>query len=866
MSKLYIFITTSLKVAGGNQCYTAAKARFLEENGWKTLVFFQGDRVRENKCLIDYFNKFLDCDITGLSNPPFKYPGWLRNKILSRMLALIGDYASYTQIIIESHEDAYAQWAELLASRIHAKHFFYLMNERFRGPDMYYEQKIDFYRFKYDRREIIGGKRVISRLFDGYDYVVYDDLPDYVEIDEAPIQNVASEKVDAIVRCDWNICYIGRGVKPYVPNIIRDAGRLAGAYPERTVQLLFVSMVDVHRGLIDEMLGQYKNLKIVELGFLHPIPQSLFDKVDVVIAGSGSARHSAESGALVLVADPETNKSDGLLGYETMSTVYQEQDAVVSDFFDALVRVLVDQVHLTMPNRYPPGKGVRETVLKQFELYDKSSREIQYYDETALVAGKRDWRVSFIVFMRNYLPGLTGFLKKLCLLVLAFGMFSGCNRADILSEIDDRLWDDASLPCLAEERSPDLNIHEGLLSTQSDTVRIVRDGAGVAIVVIDAPKIVAQATEEEPWGFFQFPQVYRSEDGSIKLTWSMRADSYKAYGDLDGCGFLESRDEGLTWVVPTGDFFRKDAYRADLRNGDILQVYTPEAEEIANYADFPAPVNGTTVNGYNFYDETSLPETLRGVWFDLWSHRTKEVQRFHATLDDPGLLRYSLDGFMPIVWWGHVREKQDGTLVTGVEGCYYTGDNGMVMRSSVAFYESKDVGRSWTGLGKIHYRDAEHDSYAFDGSDGFTEPAFEILDDGTYLCVMRSGSASPMYKAFSYDNGIHWTVPEAFTPNGVRPNMLVLDNGVLVLASGRPGIQLRFCLDGCGEVWTSSMEMMPYMDKNGRYSLWTTCGYTSLLKTGSDSFMIVYSDFATTNDKGESRKSILMRKVKVVTR
>ena len=30
---IYIFITTSIKVAGGSQCYTAAKAKFLEENG-----------------------------------------------------------------------------------------------------------------------------------------------------------------------------------------------------------------------------------------------------------------------------------------------------------------------------------------------------------------------------------------------------------------------------------------------------------------------------------------------------------------------------------------------------------------------------------------------------------------------------------------------------------------------------------------------------------------------------------------------------------------------------------------------------------------------------------------------------------------
>lgn len=408
--KLYIFITTSLKVAGGSQCYTAAKAQFLEAEGWKVLIFFQGDRVREHKCLIDYFNQFIDCDITGISNPPFMYPDWLRNKILSKMIRFVGDYKIYDQIIIESHENAYSQWGEILASRINAKHFVFLMNERFRGPNMEYDKKMDFYLFKYVRKEIIGGKRGISRLFDGFSYTEYEEWPDYLPLDEAPIQNVDNKEVNELVRCDWNICYLGRGVKPYVSNIICDVGRLAGAYPEKTIQLIFVGTVDTHRDLIKELIDKHKNIHIVELGFLHPIPQSLFEKVDVVIAGAGSAKHSAEAGAIVVVADPETKMSNGILGYETMSNLFKEKDAVISDFYDALVRVLVDKVHLKMKNQYPAKKGVKETVQEQFELFNKSCEELQYYNERQLVEGKRNWIISFKIFLHNYFPNITGFL------------------------------------------------------------------------------------------------------------------------------------------------------------------------------------------------------------------------------------------------------------------------------------------------------------------------------------------------------------------------------------------------------------------------------------------------------------------------
>lgn len=169
----------------------------------------------------------------------------------------------------------------------------------------------------------------------------------------------------------------------------------------------------MHRKLVDEIIDKNKNLKVTELGFLHPIPQSLFNKIDVVIAGSGSARHSAEAGAIVLIADPETNMSDGILGYETMSLLYKEKDAVVSDFYNALIRVLVNKVHLTLKNKYPKTGGVKYTVQKQFLLFNKSSKDVQYYDEKLLVQGNHNLYITFKIAMHNYFPTITGFLINL---------------------------------------------------------------------------------------------------------------------------------------------------------------------------------------------------------------------------------------------------------------------------------------------------------------------------------------------------------------------------------------------------------------------------------------------------------------------
>ena len=121
-----------------------------------------------------------------------------------------------------------------------------------------------------------------------------------------------------------------------------------------------------------------------------------------------------------------------------------------------------------------------------------------------------------------------------------------------------------------------------------------------------------------------------------------------------------------------------------------------------------------------------------------------------------------------------------------------------------------------------------------------------------------------MYKTFSYDRGKTWTDPVPFTPNGVLPNLLQLDNGVLVLSSGRPGVQLRFSLDGTGERWTEPIDMVHFMNVDGSYTRDVSCGYTSMIENGRDSFFLVYSDFTTKNSEGEPRKSIWCRKVRII--
>ena len=147
--KKYVFMTTSLYQIGGIQCYLAEKANCLERNGWKVFVLFSSRLSVHTKCPIHTLEKYLDGNMTAMAIPPYKMPKWMVNRTIGKMISTIGKNNGNDEIIIESHNDTSSQWGELMASRINARHYIFLMNESYRGAGKYYEDKIDFYIFKF---------------------------------------------------------------------------------------------------------------------------------------------------------------------------------------------------------------------------------------------------------------------------------------------------------------------------------------------------------------------------------------------------------------------------------------------------------------------------------------------------------------------------------------------------------------------------------------------------------------------------------------------------------------------------------------------------------------------------------------------
>lgn len=436
--------------------------------------------------------------------------------------------------------------------------------------------------------------------------------------------------------------------------------------------------------------------------------------------------------------------------------------------------------------------------------------------------------------------------------VLGFSlsMLTSCSVSKKIATANHLNLDNTSTP-----------LREGITAYHESDFVYVKDNKKQFKIHFSEPVVVSVAEKTYGWGFFQFPSMFISDQGDIVASWNLSSDHAESYGK-GGAGHAISKDQGKTWQVvdsaPMGGGFK-------VGENEYIKVHTPVAISLTTL-DIPKPLAvakeayGRT---FQFWKVEDLPGKLQGIYLnrrigDKW-------QLEQAQLIEKNLVRYSDDKLFPIVWWGDMKKLKDGTIVTGAYPGF-TNINGVVPPSDVPFYTSQDQGRTWKLIGRIPYTyDAKLDPKGGQRKAlGFTEPTFEILKNGDYLSVLRTTDGlgtSPMYYARSFDHGKTWTTAKAFTKNGVLPKLHQLSNGAIILASGRPGMQIRVALNEEGTSWSDPFEMLPYQ-VDGK-NIEASCSYPEILQLGKNKFLMIYSDFQYKNERGEIRKAIKVREVEV---
>lgn len=424
------------------------------------------------------------------------------------------------------------------------------------------------------------------------------------------------------------------------------------------------------------------------------------------------------------------------------------------------------------------------------------------------------------------------------------------------------------------DEQPDRNVANimfGVPAISKTLINYRRKGKTALQVTLSEPDVIVAADKPQTWGYYQFPTIERLKDGSLHADWSLHADAIESYG-LNAVGSAISKDGAKTWIQEIPDSTQLIAYQ--LPNGDMLKVFDTKPIKISALK-MPPPIGKTNFKyrktNFTFYRLNDMPAGRNGIFFKRLGKGDSTWKLEEAALYDPQALRYSSRDLVPVVWWGDIHTMQDKSLVAGVYPGYYIKDNGEIdQQMGVVFYRSTDNGHSWKIQGRIPFTpDRTIDSMATDRI-GFSEPAYEVMIDGSLICVIRSADGDgvtngvgngPMYASRSADMGKTWTIPKVITGAGALPRLLQLKNGVTALSAGRPGVQLRFSTTGNNDSWTDPIEMLPYKSQSMQEQYLVSCGYTGLLATGPNRFLLIYSDFRYKNAANEERKAIKIREV-----
>lgn len=408
---------------------------------------------------------------------------------------------------------------------------------------------------------------------------------------------------------------------------------------------------------------------------------------------------------------------------------------------------------------------------------------------------------------------------------------------------------------------------------------------------LSEPVIVAQNTTEPVlFGGYQDPMIRGGADGTLYVRFNARRDSWLTFGEEEQNPVYKSTDGGTSWErcahaqdewlragtpLPNGDlfYFREHA----VLRGETLPALPPLPEgrrlRTAGMAVY-------TVNELQPYLGDRVAKEFKAYRVKAGSDEI--IEETCAVHWDNMPVVLHPDGFLIRVF-PHpglcMKVSPDGTLWMPVDAPAVNEDGTLAsLRRCTALLRSTDMGHTWEYVSHILYREDFNPPTAID-VEGFMECSLEFLRDGSCIALLRSGSLSPfvvgddahpapiMMQTRSYDGCKTWETPTYFYDYGVLPVSRMLQDGTVLMASGRPGVYLRVSQNVSATEWSEIVPVVevPKEDFYARYYEYTCCN-TGLVVTGPNTAVIAYSDFTKTAPDGKRAKSIMVRKITVEER
>ena len=377
--KTYVMIARHLGTVSGEKIYTYNKMRYMLSQGWRVL-FLSGKR------------ETTPCDDnTNYSHfvyPPLTYAPecYTRREVfrtIENIVSVIENKDS-DQCIIESDRIERAVWAELIASRIGAKHLALLLQE----SHHYDAETRAFLKFKYDRHELAGiSVKSINQML-GDSIQPRDDtrFAAYCNNSVEDCEDLISPKL--YQEAKYTFGCLGRLDKKCVPAILDAIVEYISNYPDEQYNLVLIggSLNGDKEKTILDIFHQYTNIHVFITGFLYPVPASLIKRIDLFISTAGSANLTYRFHRPTIRVHPITGEPSGILGLDDLSgkTMYDVMgDTTVKD---CMVRALSEADRIEyIYNYYDDYFEKMNVEFARQVSFASIIQQKEYYDEELLL-------------------------------------------------------------------------------------------------------------------------------------------------------------------------------------------------------------------------------------------------------------------------------------------------------------------------------------------------------------------------------------------------------------------------------------------------------------------------------------------------
>ncbi|MCM1139269.1 MAG: hypothetical protein NC453_11930 [Muribaculum sp.] len=277
-----------------------------------------------NEILVKEMQPYTQGVFPELMRNPFLYTPRHRKKIITSVVSYIRTFCPEgDEILIESNFMAITPWAELIAEKLKARNFIFLIQEDY---NIRSRKLLDFFSFKYDRRELaVNTKTALQILFRNYRNIPEDDdrcLSAYCSNVVEECQSILGEKLK---EADYNIGSIGRINKPFVLPMVQDLIEYVKTHPQLRFNLVFFggspypNEVESIRNVC-ETIG---NLNLVITGPLFPIPLCDVKKMDVCISSAGACWSATDAGVPTISIDANDFKPIGIIRITTENSIHR---------------------------------------------------------------------------------------------------------------------------------------------------------------------------------------------------------------------------------------------------------------------------------------------------------------------------------------------------------------------------------------------------------------------------------------------------------------------------------------------------------------------------------------------------------------